>query len=220
MQFLMETVVTPSSAYKENAPYLFLSFYSHINFHTQSYQSTSDMNGPASSSGTSWARGGPGFYAINMYDPTSSTNVRALQFQMASSSPAWGGSSNSITAWNKIKINKDVGTTSSTSAEAPAGWDGVVGCMVGDLFAVHNYSLLGTYRRAIDSSGNSALPLFPISIVDPLMLSEFLDASTSPVYMTYGGQGSYGDTLTISSEDYFYIPMEGATRGAYMVKLK
>jgi hypothetical protein len=220
MQFLMETVVTPSSAYRENAPYLFLNFYSHINFHTQSYQASSDMNGPSSTSSSSWARGGPGFYAINMYDPTSSTNVRALQFQMTTSSPAWGGGTNNLTAWNKIKINKDVGTTSSSSVEAPAGWDNVVGCMVGDLFAVHNYSLLGTYRRAIDSSGNSALPLFPISIVDPLMLSEFLDASTSPVYMTYGGQGSYGDTLTISSEDYFYIPMEGATRGAYMVKLK
>lgn len=220
MQFLMETVVTPSSAYKENAPYLFLNFYSHINAHTSSYQASADMNGPASSSSSSWARGGPGFYAINMYDPTSSTNVRALQFQMASSSPSWGGASNNITAWNKIKINKDVGTTSSTSVEAPAGWDGVVGCMVGDLFAVQNYALQGSYRRSIDSSGNPALPLLPISIVDPLMLSEFLDASTSPVYMTYGGQGSYGDTLTISSEDYFYIPMEGATRGAYMVKLK
>ena len=52
------------------------------------------------------------------------------------------------------------------------------------------------------------------------MLSEFIDLSGAPVYMTFGGQGSYGDTLTISSEDYFYIPMEGADRGAYMVKLK
>jgi len=220
MQFLAESAVTPSSAFKQHAPYMFLNFYSHINGHTSSYQNATDMNGPSTSTSTSWARGGPGFFAIDMYDPTSTTKVRALQFQMINSSPAWGGSVNNLTAWNKIKINKDVGTTSSTSVEAPTGWDNVVGCMVGDLFAVQNYSLIGSYRRSIDSSGNPALPLFPISILDPLMLSEFIDISTSPVYMTYGGQGSYGDTLTISSEDYFYIPMEGALRGAYMVKLK
>lgn len=220
MQFLAESAVTPSSTFKQHAPYMFLSFYSHINAHTNSYQSTYDMTGPSTTNASAWARGGPGFFAIDMYDPTSSTKVRALQFQLTSSSPAWQGAVNNITAWNKIKINKDVGTTSSATIDGPIGWDNVVGCMVGDLFAVHNYSLLGTYRRAIDSSGNSALPLFPISILDPLMLSEFIDISTSPLYMTYGGQGSYGDTLTISSEDYFYIPMEGATRGAYMVKLK
>lgn len=220
MQFLAESVVTPSSAFKQHAPYMFLNLYSRPNGHTSSYQNSTDMNGPATSTGTSWARGGPGFFAIDMYDPTSSTKVRALQFQMTNSSPNWEGSSSYIAAWNKIKINKDVGTTSSTTVDAPTGWDNVVGCMVGDLFAVHNYSLQGSYRRAIDSSGNSALPLFPLSILDPLMLSEFIDISTSPVYMTYGGQGSYGDTLTISSEDYFYIPMEGAVRGAYMVKLK
>lgn len=220
MQFLAESAVTPSSAFKQHAPYMFLNLYSHINAHTSSYQSTVDMNGPVTTTSSVWARGGPGFFAIDMYDPTSSTKVRALQFQMPSASPAWGGSTNDETGWNKVKINKDVGTTSSTSIEAPTGWENVVGCMIGDLFAVHNYSLLGTYRRSIDSSGNPALPLFPISILDPLMLSEFIDISTSPVYMTYGGQGSYGDTLTISSEDYFYIPMEGAVRGAYMVKLK
>jgi hypothetical protein len=220
MQFLAESAVTPSSAFKQHAPYMFLSFYSHINAHTSSYQSSYDMTGPATTTSSVWARGGPGFFAIDMYDPVSATKVRALQFQMTNTSPTWGGQVNSIPAWNRVKINKDVGTTSSVTEEAPAGWDGVVGCMVGDLFAPHNYSLLGTYRRAIDSSGNSALPLFPISILDPLMLSEFIDISTSPLYMTYGGQGSYGDTLTISSEDYFYIPMEGAQRGAYMVKLK
>ena len=220
MQFLAESVVTPSSAFKQHAPYMFLNLYTAINSHTSSYQSSTDMNGPATSTSTSWARGGPGFFAIDMYDPTSSTKVRGLQFQMPSSSPSWGGGTSSPTPWHRLRINKDVGTTSSTSEDAPAGWDNVVGCMVGDLFAVHNYSLIGSYRRAIDSSGNPALPIFPISILDPLMLSEFIDLSGAPVYMTFGGQGSYGDTLTISSEDYFYIPMEGALRGAYMVKLK
>ena len=220
MQFLAESVVTPSSAYNQNAPYMFLNLYSHVNGHTSSYQSTVDMHGPVTTTSSSWARGGPGFFAIDMYDPTSSTKLRALQFQMPNSSPNWNGAVNDSPAWNKIKINKDAGTTSTTSVDAPAGWDHVVGCHIGDLFAVHNYALQGTYRRSIDSSGNPALPLFPISILDPLMLSEFIDISGAPVYMTFGGQGSYGDTLTISSEDYFYIPMEGATRGAYMVKLK
>jgi len=220
MQFLAESVVTTSSAFKQHAPYMFLNLYSHQNAHTNSYQNSTDMNGPASSTSSSWARGGPGFFAIDMYDPTSSTKVRALQFQIHNSNPPWSGDGTTGLSWDNVRINKDAGTTAGTNTTAPDGWDDVVGCMSGDLFAVHNHSLKGTYRRAIDSSGNSALPLFPISILDPLMLSEFIDISAAPLYMTYGGQGSYGDTLTISSEDYFYIPMEGATRGAYMVKLK
>ena len=221
MAFLMEAAVTTSSAYKTHAPYMFLNLYSHANGHTSSYASTSDINiGPTTSTSTCWARGGPGFFLFDVYDPTTSTKVRALQFQMPTSSPSWTGSTTDQTDWVIIRTNTDNATTYGGNVLAPSGWENVVGCMIGDLFAVHNYALIGSNRRGIDSSGSPSLPLFPISILDPLMLSEFIDVSAAPAYMTYGGQGSYGDTISISSEDYFYIPMTGAQRGAYMVKLK
>lgn len=220
MSFLMESAVTTSSAYKTHAPYMYLNLYSHTNGHTNSWSSSSDMAGPSTSTATSWAQGGPGFFAIDMYDPTSTTRARAIQFQMKNTTPSWGGSVNDNPSWSNVRMNLDNGTTAGTNATTPSGWFNVVGCHVGDLFAVHNYSLDGGYRRGIDSSGNPAMTIFPISILDPLMLCEFIDVSTSPVYMTFDDQGGFGDTLTISGDDYFYIPMTGAARGAYMVKLK
>jgi hypothetical protein len=217
MKFLMETAVTVSSAYKTHAPYMFLNIFSYTNGHTSSYQNTTDMNGPSSSASTCWARGGPGFFGIDMYDPVSSTRCRAMQFQMPTSNPAWGGSISDKGGWYRVRVSKDNGTTAGQYSEASSGWENMVGCMVGDIFAVHNYGLEPTDRRAIDSSGNPALGLEPLSIRDPLMLYEYFDMTTSPVYMTNSGQGVYGDTLAISSVDYFYIPM--SYRGAYMVKL-
>ena len=115
----------------------------------------------------------------------------------------------------------DNGTTAGASVAAPTGWNGVgMISSPGDLLAWQSSVLLGNYRRGLDSSGNTAMTLFPLSTLDPLMLCEFIDLSTSPVYMTYSQQGLYGDTLTISGDDYFYIPITGSSTGAYMVKLK
>jgi len=220
MSFLMESTVTTSSAYKTHAPYMYLNLYSHTNAHTSSWSSSSDMSGPSAGTGSSWSRGGPGFFAIDMYDPTSTTRARAIQFQIRNTSPSWIGQTGDNPGWAYVRMNLDNGTTAGTNALAPTGWFNVVGCHVGDLFAVQNYSLDGSQRRGIDSSGNPAMTLFPISILDPLMLCEFIDVSTSPVYMTFDDQGVFGDTLTISGDDYFYIPMTGGPRGAYMVRLK
>lgn len=217
MKFLMETAVTVSSVYKAHAPYMFLNIHSATNNHSNSYQSTLDMNGPSTSSQTCWASGGPGFFGIDMYDPISSTRCRAMQFLMPNTNPPWNGDISKLLGWYKVRVSKDNGTTAGQYSEASSGWENMVGCSIGDLFTPHNYGLEATDRRAIDSSGNAALGLEPLSIRDPLMLYEYFDMTTSPVYMTNSGQGAYGDTLAISSVDYFYIPMP--YRGAYMVKL-
>lgn len=214
MSFLMESAVTTSSAYKQHAPYVFLNLYDVQGNHSTTYSQDS-FTGPSSSTGISWSSLDPGIFAIDMYNPVSSTKAKVIQFKMNNS---WG---NPYSNWYTIQMCIDNGTTAGASLAAPTGWQGSgMISSPGDLLAWQNNALLGSYRRGLDSSGNTAMTLFPLSTLDPLMLCEFIDLSTSPVYMTYGQQGLFGDTLTISGDDYFYIPIAYASIGAYMVKLK
>lgn len=88
----------------------------------------------------------------------------------------------------------------------------------GSVLPCYNPGLSGQSRnQAINpSTGVSILKVFPIWWRCEHNIAEILDFSATGVYHTYGGQGTFGDTLVINGDDYFYA--DTIVRGAWAIK--
>ena len=209
MNFIMESAVTTSSVYHDLAPYMFMSFGDVSNGFSVSYNDFKDITGPEA--GTSnYATGGITIAGIDMWDSVNNTKVKCLQWELNQSY----SSANDL--WYRIRGMNENGTSLGLSV-IHSGWFAGGGFGCSEIWPPYDGALNELDRRAIDSSGNGALPLYPLSIRDPLLYNEWLDYGATNLYKTHNGQGSYGDTISISGTDYLYIPLQ--TCGAFMVRL-
>ena len=208
MSFIMESAVTTTSVYRDLAPYMFMSFHDVLNSHGTSWNDNHDLNGPSSST-SSFATGGMHISGIDMWDFVNNTKARAVQWTLPSSY------SSATDAWYQIKSRNDNGTVQGLDT-LQSGHFGGGGFGASEIWAAYDGALHGLDRRAIDSSGNPAIPLYPLSIRDPMTFNEWFDFSATNLYKTNGDQGSFGDTLDISGTEYFYIPLQLC--GAYMIR--
>ena len=208
MSFIMESAVTTTSVYRDLAPYMFMSFHDVLNNHGTSYNDSLDLKGPTTGT-SSFYSGGIHISGIDMWDFVNNTKARAVQWVLNSTY------SSATDQWYAINSMNDNGTTlglfTIQSGHFPGGGFGT-----SEIWAPYDGALHGLDRRATDSSGNPAIPLYPLSIRDPMTFNEWFDFSATNLYKTNGDQGSFGDTLDISGTEYFYIPL--LTCGAYMIR--
>jgi hypothetical protein len=208
MSFIMESAVTTTSVYRDLAPYMFMSFHDVQNSHGTSWNDNHDLNGPSSAT-SSFATGGMHFSGIDMWDFVNNAKARAVQWALLSSY------SSASDNWFDIKSRNDNGTVQGLDTTQSGHFNGG-GFGVSEIWAAYDGALHGLDRRAIDSSGNPALPLYPLSIRDPLTFNEWFDFSSTNIYKTNGEQGAFGDIIDVSGTEYFYIPLQLC--GAYMIR--
>jgi hypothetical protein len=208
MIFILESAVTTTSAYRDLAPYLFMSFHDVQNSHGTSYNDNYDLGGPTTGT-SSFATGGVHISGIDMWDFVNNVKARAVQWVFNSSY------SSVSDVWYQIKSRNDNGTALGLDT-LQSGYMNGGGFGCSEIWPPYDGALHGLDRRAIDSSGNPALPLYPLSIRDPMTFNEWFDFSATNIYKTNGDQGSFGDTATISGTEYFYIPLQSC--GAFMIR--
>lgn len=123
----------------------------------------------------------------------STSNIVANGFQ-GSTGPDWWAETNDKEFWGGIYTN------AGTSNQVALHW--------------------ASSRRTYDSSGNIALPLYPIVFKDFHCYAEIFNfSSVNGIYWTFNGQGQRNDTVTAGADVWHYFPMSNnAWNAAFIIK--
>lgn len=151
-----------------------------------------------------------------VYDANEGYKFRTYSL-LSNESPASNVSYNSATNWDRILGVSPDGTASGTTVSITPNLSSGIDWQ-GSIFPCQNPGLTNQARnQAINATtGASILKVFPVWWRCQYNVADILDFSHTEVYHTYGGQGSFGDTMVLDGQDYFYA--DTIIRGAWAIK--